>query len=245
MSAPCLATGGELRRATRCWPRKSNSVCLGSYVSRANARREIAGTRPEFWQRGQWQEPYSSMPPSARFASRFASPLLERCRAPRCAVIRPRPVCCAGLGRRPLRCEDPPGNAGCVIDGEVLSRPPGQSVSFDIWRNPLPHQAKPFEPSPTSGGVVAAVTEIGENPSAAAGSGLAPLPEARPVPTVDGPRLRPCSSTYGSQPILRLRRPATGADASTWPAPHFPLRPQSSVRRSCSAPSGRPACTQP
>ena len=44
----------------RCWPRKSNSVRLGSYVSRAAARREIAGIRPEFWPRGQLPESYSS-----------------------------------------------------------------------------------------------------------------------------------------------------------------------------------------
>ena len=50
----------DLRRAARRlsgqpkgWPRKSNPVCLGSYVSRAEARREIAGFRPGFWPRGQ------------------------------------------------------------------------------------------------------------------------------------------------------------------------------------------------
>jgi hypothetical protein len=31
----------------------SNPVRLGSYVSRAIARREIAGFRPGFWQQGQ------------------------------------------------------------------------------------------------------------------------------------------------------------------------------------------------
>ena len=44
----------------RCWPRKSNSVRLSSYVSRAAARREVAGIRPEFWPRGQLRESYSS-----------------------------------------------------------------------------------------------------------------------------------------------------------------------------------------
>jgi hypothetical protein len=36
-----------------CWPRTSNPVRLSSYVSRAVARREIAGLRPAFWQQGQ------------------------------------------------------------------------------------------------------------------------------------------------------------------------------------------------
>jgi len=29
-------------------------------------------------------------------------------------------------------------DAGCVIDGEILSDVASQGVSFDIWRNPLP-----------------------------------------------------------------------------------------------------------
>ena len=37
----------------KCWPRTSNPVRLGSYVSRAMARREIAGFRPGFWLQGQ------------------------------------------------------------------------------------------------------------------------------------------------------------------------------------------------
>ena len=39
------------------WPCVSNPVRLGSYVSRAIARREIAGLRPGFWQQGQSNHP--------------------------------------------------------------------------------------------------------------------------------------------------------------------------------------------
>src|SRR6476659_1914225 len=41
----------------------SNPVRLGSYVSRAGARREIAGLRPGFWQQGQSDD---STPPRIR-----------------------------------------------------------------------------------------------------------------------------------------------------------------------------------
>jgi quercetin dioxygenase-like cupin family protein len=41
----------------------SNPVRLGSYVSRATARREIAGLRPGFWQQGQSDD---STPPRIR-----------------------------------------------------------------------------------------------------------------------------------------------------------------------------------
>ena len=51
----CTASERTLRPVPvpKGWPRKSNPVCLGSYVSRAEARREIAGFRPGFWPRGQ------------------------------------------------------------------------------------------------------------------------------------------------------------------------------------------------
>ena len=39
--------------APRMLALQSNPVRLGSYVSRAEARREIAGFRPGFWPRGQ------------------------------------------------------------------------------------------------------------------------------------------------------------------------------------------------
>ena len=44
------------------WPCKSNPVRLGSYVSRAGARREIAGCRPGSWPQGQLRHPSSSEP---------------------------------------------------------------------------------------------------------------------------------------------------------------------------------------
>jgi mannose-6-phosphate isomerase-like protein (cupin superfamily) len=45
------------------WPCTSNPVRLSSYVSRAIARREIAGFRPGFWQQGQSNHP---TPPTIR-----------------------------------------------------------------------------------------------------------------------------------------------------------------------------------
>jgi hypothetical protein len=39
--------------APRMLALQSNPVRLGSYVSRAEARREIAGFRPGFWRQGQ------------------------------------------------------------------------------------------------------------------------------------------------------------------------------------------------
>jgi hypothetical protein len=41
------------------WPCKSNPVRLGSCVSRALARREIASSRPGFWPQGQLRDPSS------------------------------------------------------------------------------------------------------------------------------------------------------------------------------------------
>jgi len=51
------------RSDNKCWPRTPNPVRLGSYVSRAGARREIAGFRPGFWQQGQSNHP---TPPTIR-----------------------------------------------------------------------------------------------------------------------------------------------------------------------------------
>jgi hypothetical protein len=45
---------------TKCWPCKSNPVRLGSYVSRASARREIAGFRPGSWPQGQYRQTSST-----------------------------------------------------------------------------------------------------------------------------------------------------------------------------------------
>ncbi len=53
----------SLLGTTKCWPCNSNPVRLGSYVSRARARREIAGCRPGFWPQGQLRHPSS---PGAR-----------------------------------------------------------------------------------------------------------------------------------------------------------------------------------
>ena len=50
---------GRLLATTKCWPCKSNPVRLGSCVSRAVARREIAGFRPGFWPQGQLRHPSS------------------------------------------------------------------------------------------------------------------------------------------------------------------------------------------
>ena len=44
----------------KCWPCKSNPVRLGSFVSRALARWEIAGFRPGFWPQGQYRYPSPS-----------------------------------------------------------------------------------------------------------------------------------------------------------------------------------------
>ena len=44
-------------RHNESWPRKSNPVRLGSSVSRALARREVAGFRPGFWPQGQLRHP--------------------------------------------------------------------------------------------------------------------------------------------------------------------------------------------
>ena len=52
----------RLLETTRGWPCKSNPVRLGSYVSRAIARREVAGFRPGFWQQGQFKPSYSYEP---------------------------------------------------------------------------------------------------------------------------------------------------------------------------------------
>ena len=46
-------------RHSERWPCKSNPVRLGSCVSRATARREIAGFRPGFWPQGQLRHPSS------------------------------------------------------------------------------------------------------------------------------------------------------------------------------------------
>jgi hypothetical protein len=46
-------------RHNESWPCKSNPVRLGSCVSRALARREIAGFRPGFWPQGQLRHPSS------------------------------------------------------------------------------------------------------------------------------------------------------------------------------------------
>ena len=55
---PCRSQRGPLGTTT-CWPCNSNPVRLGSYVSRARARREIAGFRPGFWPQGQLRDPSS------------------------------------------------------------------------------------------------------------------------------------------------------------------------------------------
>src|SRR5688572_32186231 len=62
-SRPATAQRPHPLEQTKCWPRTSNPVRLGSYVSRAIARREIAGFRPGFWQQGQPNHP---TPPTIR-----------------------------------------------------------------------------------------------------------------------------------------------------------------------------------
>lgn len=52
-SSPPSRSSRILLDTTKCWPCASNPVRLGSYVSRAKARREIAGFRPGFWPQGQ------------------------------------------------------------------------------------------------------------------------------------------------------------------------------------------------
>ena len=53
LAAVYVGPGTRLQAASWYWPCKSNPVRLGSYVSRAIARREIAGFRPGFWPQGQ------------------------------------------------------------------------------------------------------------------------------------------------------------------------------------------------
>ena len=48
-----VSTRTRTHSPDECWPCKSNPVRLGSYVSRALARWEIAGFRPGFWPQGQ------------------------------------------------------------------------------------------------------------------------------------------------------------------------------------------------
>jgi hypothetical protein len=88
---PAVPAQRQLERSAG--PAVSNPVRLGSYVSRAIARREIAGFRPGFWQQGQLNEctplcsltparcgvfrrPCSAHPPGGR-CSRTASPVLR------------------------------------------------------------------------------------------------------------------------------------------------------------------------
>ena len=64
------AEGVTRGRDSAGWPRMSNPVRLGSYVSRAIARREIAGCRPGFWQRGQSDHPTPFYVPGPSFSAR-------------------------------------------------------------------------------------------------------------------------------------------------------------------------------
>ena len=56
-SQPFTTCVGTSTRLQETWPCKSNPVRLGSSVSRALARREIAGFRPGFWPQGQLGHP--------------------------------------------------------------------------------------------------------------------------------------------------------------------------------------------
>ena len=77
---------------------QSNPVRLGSYVSRAVARWEVAGFRPGFWQQGQSHE---STPVSRRI--RPSVPGLVGCEDSRAATIGSFLASLSALTSRPLR----------------------------------------------------------------------------------------------------------------------------------------------